>query len=90
MKVLIWFLTFFIATILNALLGYTTGFKVGSLVFYVAVYFVANALCKKWDKRKHNKTMVSPNHINEDVIQTNDSLEYESNKMYPIVSNEVA
>jgi len=38
----------------NTLLGYATGFKVGYLIFYAAVYFVANKLCQKWDERKGN------------------------------------
>ncbi len=55
MKVLICLLTFLVATFLNALLGYATGIKVGYLLFYIAVYFVAKKLCQMWDQRKQNK-----------------------------------
>lgn len=55
MKVLIWIGCFFVATILNTLLGYATGIKAGYLVFYFAVYFVAKKLCNKWDEHKEDK-----------------------------------
>lgn len=55
MKVLIWIGCFFVATILNTLLGYATGIKAGYLVFYFAVYFVAKKLCNKWDEHKGAK-----------------------------------
>lgn len=55
MKVLIWIGCFFVATILNTLLGYATGVKVGYLIFYFAVYFVAKKLCNKWDEHKEAK-----------------------------------
>ncbi|HHX37841.1 MAG TPA: zinc ribbon domain-containing protein [Clostridiaceae bacterium] len=60
MKVLIWFLTILVATILNTLLGYATGFKAGYFVFYIAVFFVARKLCNLWDKHTEAK--------NEDAI----------------------
>ena len=53
-KILIWVGCILVAAILNTLLGYATGFKVGYLIFYAAVYFVANKLCQKWDERKGN------------------------------------
>ena len=52
MKVLIWVGCFFVATLLNTILGYATGIKVGYLIFYFAVYFVAKKLCQKWDEHK--------------------------------------
>ena len=55
MKVLIWIGCFFVATILNTLLGYATGLKAGYLVFYFAVYFVAKKLGNKWDEYKAAK-----------------------------------
>lgn len=55
MKVLIWIGCFIVATILNTLLGYATGIKVGYLLFYLAVYFVAKKLCSMWDEHKENK-----------------------------------
>ena len=57
MKVLIWIGCFIVATILNALLGYATGVKVGYLLFYFAVYYVAKKLCSMWDEHKEKKTM---------------------------------
>lgn len=55
MKALIWFGCFFVATILNTLLGQATGIKAGYLVFYLAVYFVAKKLCNLWDEHKTAK-----------------------------------
>ena len=52
MKVLIWFLCLLVATVLNMLLGYFTGIMVGYFIFYIAVFFVARALCRKWDEHK--------------------------------------
>ena len=49
MKILIWFLTIFAATALNMLLGTITGIKAGYVVFYLAVYHIANHFCQKWD-----------------------------------------
>jgi len=72
-KVLIWFLTILVATILNALLGYATGIKAGYLVFYIAVYFVAKKLCQMWDERKQNKDVEGLNQLNETMIQSGDS-----------------
>ena len=66
MKILIWFGCFFIATILNTILGYATGVKVGYLIFYFGVYFVAKKLCNKWDEHKEAKTK------NKNNTQTND------------------
>lgn len=56
MKALIWIGCFFVATILNTLLGYATGVKVGYLIFYFVVYFVAKKLCAKCDEHKEAKT----------------------------------
>lgn len=55
MKVLIWIGCFVVATILNTLLGYATGVKVGYLIFYFGVYFVARNLCNKWDDYREFK-----------------------------------
>ncbi len=52
MKALIWIGCFFIATILNTILGYATGIKIGYLIFYFAVYYVAKKLCNLWDEHK--------------------------------------
>ena len=56
MKVLIWLGCFFVATILNAVLGYATGFKAGYLIFYFVVYFSAKSLCNKWDEYRYANT----------------------------------
>ena len=50
MKALIWIGTFLVITLVNALLGANFGFHMGSLVMYVALFFVPKMLCKKWDK----------------------------------------
>ena len=55
MKVLIWFGCIFVATILNTLLGYATGIKVGYVLFYFGIYFVARKLCEKWDEHQEAK-----------------------------------
>lgn len=52
MKALIWISCFFIASILNAILGYLTGWKVGYLLFYIGVYYVAKKTYKKWAEYK--------------------------------------
>ncbi len=64
MKVLIWFGCFFVATILNTLLGYATGVRAGYLVFYLVVYFVAKKLCNLWDEHKtNNRPTVRPKEV---------------------------
>ena len=72
MKALIWISCFFIATILNTLLGYATGVKVGYLIFYFIVYFVAKKLCDKWDEHKSKKqtktVFIAENEKNNDKI----------------------
>lgn len=90
MKVLIWFLTILVATILNALLGYATGIKAGYLVFYIAVYFVAKKLCQKWDERNQNNDVAGLNQLNETVIQSGDSVAPVSREVDSSVSTEVA
>lgn len=52
MKVLIWVLTFFIGSILNTLIGYAIGIRAGAVLLYIAEYFIAKNLCKKWDEHK--------------------------------------
>ncbi len=55
MKVLIWVGCFLAATILNTLLGFVTGIKIGYLLFYLGVYFAAKKLCEMWDEHLENK-----------------------------------
>ena len=55
MKALIWFLTILAATMLNVLLGYVTGLKIGYFVFYLAVNSVAKRLCRAWDVHQQDK-----------------------------------
>ena len=57
MKALIWILCVFVATGLNTLLGYAIGVKVGYLIFYFVVCFVAKKLCDKWDEHKNKKQL---------------------------------
>ena len=57
MKGLIWFGCFFVATILNAILGVATGFRVGYLLVYLAVSFVAKKLCNKWDDHREEAVL---------------------------------
>ena len=49
MKVVIWAGCLVVGTLLNALLGLLTGFKLGFLLFYPIVFFVAKKLCDHWD-----------------------------------------
>lgn len=55
MKALIWILSFIIFSILNVLLGYATGIKVGSVLFYIIWFYSCKAMCKAWDKHKIEK-----------------------------------
>ena len=52
MKVLIWFSSFLIFTFLNVLLGYATGVRAGSVLFYCVWFYSARAMCKAWDKHR--------------------------------------
>lgn len=70
MKVLIWIGCFFVATVLNTILGYVTGFKIGFFIFYPAVYFVAKKLCDKWEQHKHNSDNITYTEENNDSILT--------------------
>ena len=55
MKVLIWIVCFFVATIINIMIGEALGFRLGYLLFYLVVSFVAKSLCSMWDKYKKRK-----------------------------------
>lgn len=55
MKVLIWFLTFFLGSILNGLLGYATGIYAGAVLLYIVEYYIGKRLCEKWDMHKQKK-----------------------------------
>ncbi len=80
MKVLIWTVCLFVATILKTLLSYITGIKVGYLVFYLVVVFIANKLCDKWEEYKKTKEInrnssLSMNaHISEETLNTDEIL----------------
>ena len=50
MKIVIWFLTFFVSSILNAILGYITGFKLGACLLYIVEYHIGKLLCERWDE----------------------------------------
>ena len=43
------------ATMLNIILGYATGVKIGYLVFYFVVYYTSKKLCNLWDVHKSKK-----------------------------------
>lgn len=79
-KVLIWIGCFFVATVLNVLLGYATGIKVGYFIFYLAVYFVAKKLCEKWEqhKNKDDTNSCSGEHDNYVQIQTEQENKFDS------------
>ena len=55
MKVLIW-IGCFLQRLYSTPYQVTQGLKVGYLIFYFAVYFVAKKLCAKWDEHKEAKT----------------------------------
>lgn len=55
MKALIWISSFIVFSILNILLGYATGIKVGSVLFYIIWFYSCKAMCKAWDKHKIEK-----------------------------------
>lgn len=55
MKALIWFLTIVIVVFLNTLLGAVAGWRVGYLVIYLLIGFVAKKLCNAWDNRSKKK-----------------------------------
>ena len=65
MKILIWIGCIFVATILNTILGYSTGIKAGYVVFYFAVYFVAKRLCQKWDGYRVNRKLKAKQKMDE-------------------------
>ena len=54
---------------MNVIIGYIVGYKVSGVFIWVAVYFIARALCKKWDE--HNKKQsnaVGKNDVNINAI----------------------
>lgn len=55
MKVLIWALTFIIGACVNTLIGYATGIRVGSMLLFLAEWYIAKKLCEKWDVHKKKK-----------------------------------
>lgn len=80
MKVLIWFVTFLVGTVLNTLLGYVIGIKAGAAILYVAEYYFAKKLCEKWDQHKVEKQLLNKNVQKgeveiEAIVATEDALE---------------
>ena len=55
MKVLIWVVCLFVASFFNVLLGEATGFRIGYILMYIGVSFVARKLCRLWDEHKEAK-----------------------------------
>lgn len=64
MKVFIFISCFFVSLSLSALLWYSTGLKLGGVVFFVTVYFIAKKLCNVWDRYKNNKLIEKQSGIN--------------------------
>ena len=55
MKILIWIGTLILITALNVLLGELIGFRMGSILLYLAWWFITKALIKKWDEHHNSK-----------------------------------
>ncbi len=55
MKILIWLATILFFNILNAILGDVTGFKLGYILIWIPIYFIARKLCASWERRKNRK-----------------------------------
>lgn len=64
MKVFIWISSCLVFSVLNVILGEITGFRIGSVLFYIIWFYSARAMCKAWDKhritKKAEKANISP------------------------------
>ena len=70
MKVFIWFMCFFINSVITTILkfsGYTLG-AIPTVLLFLATIFVAKNLCKMWEHRKNNKTN---NSVDNNILDTN-------------------
>ena len=68
MKVLIWLGCIFVATLLNLMLGYVTGYMIARGLALCITFFIAHKLCKKWDEHKEDQKWLS-----EIVVQKEES-----------------
>lgn len=50
MKAFIWISSCLVFSVLNVILGEATGFRIGSVLFYLIWFYSARAMCKAWDK----------------------------------------
>lgn len=55
MKVLIWIGWFLVYTVINTLIGATTGFRFGWLIFYAAWFYTSRACCRALDEKRDRK-----------------------------------
>lgn len=60
MKVLIWFGCFFVATLLNTILGVFLGVRAGAVLLYFIAFYPAKKLCDKWDRHTREKARQKP------------------------------
>lgn len=64
MKAFIWISSCLVFSVLNVILGEATGFRIGSVLFYLIWFYSARAMCKAWDKhviaKKAEKVGISP------------------------------
>ena len=60
MKVLIWILNFIVISILNLICAYITGFKLGTILFYIIYFFISRAMCRAWDEHRIKLKSVKP------------------------------
>ena len=59
MKVIIYILCIAIATFLNELLGYLTGFKLGSALLIIIMLLVSKKIYSLWDKHTERKKAIA-------------------------------
>lgn len=55
MKILIWLATILVFNFLNAVLAAYTGFKLGVILVWIPIFFVAKKLCGAWENHKKKK-----------------------------------
>ena len=73
MKIFIWISCFFVSLLLSVLLWYSTGLKVGGVIFFVTVYFIAKKLCNVWDGYKNSKLIEEQSVIVSENQEINDN-----------------
>lgn len=56
MKIFIWIGCFFVATLINNLIGHIVNLKFGYLAIYLFVFFISKKLCEKWENRSNPKS----------------------------------